>query len=220
MTILELFGYSQHISTLGSVLIAASCLYRLKLRNPFIQILGLYALTALLFTAFQSISTGFFKNAGINAIGSTYVFFEAILLGLFYSAIAENQSAKKKIFILIFLYIIFYAITVLFFQENYYSMVRWSRDLLMIILSLGYFYSLLKNQPEEKLSNSPLFYINVGILFFFSGTLFLSFLIDYMHRTLGYNSTGFWAFRNFFRFGFCLVMAYACWLDLKLLKQH
>jgi hypothetical protein len=220
MTTLEFFRFSQHINTLGGVLIAASCLSRFKFRKSSIQVLGLYALTSLLFIAFQAISTGFFKNVGINAIGSTFVFFEAVILGLFYSAIAETRSAKKKISLLIILYIVFYAITVLFFQENYYSMVRWSRDLLMIILSLGYFYSLLKNQPEEKLSNSPLFYINVGILFFFSGTLFLSFLIDYMHRTLGYDSTGFWAFRNFYRFAFCLVLAYAGWLDSRLSKQH
>jgi hypothetical protein len=199
-------------------MIALSCCVKFRLREKYIKILGIYALTSLLFILFQQVSIHMFNNVGVNAIGSGFVLFEALLFGQLYFSVAKSQNYKRIIFTSIIIYILFYCVLVIFYQENYYSLIRWGRDLLMIILALGYFYYLLRKQPEENLFKFPLFWINAAIIFFFSGTFVLSFLLDYMHRVLESNFPGFWAFRNFFRFGFCLVLAYAGWLDLQLIK--
>jgi hypothetical protein len=73
----------------------------------------------------------------------------------------------------------------------------------------------MRHTPEENILKFPLFWINASTLFYFSGTFVLSLMVGYIIDVLKNDMTGFWAFRNFFRLAFCLVLTYAAWLEWK-----
>ncbi|MBX2969146.1 MAG: hypothetical protein KF803_07225 [Cyclobacteriaceae bacterium] len=76
----------------------------------------------------------------------------------------------------------------------------------------------MRTLPEEDLLKFPMFWINTAALIFFSGTFILSYLMDYIMAVMRDQFVHFWTFRNFFRFAFCLVLAYAGWLNLKTIR--
>jgi hypothetical protein len=219
MTLRELYDLSGYLSGIGSLIIAACSLISFRSRPSYIKVLGLYAVTSIIFSLAQKLSEWFFGNVGLNAIGNTWTLFEALLLSLLFYNITKSTAFRKGIFVSAALYTIFYLITFLSFAEHSYSLIRFGRDFLVIFYSLAYFYYLIRELPEEDLLKTPMFWINSAVIFFFSGTLILSFMRDYIVNVLKDDLTGFWAFRNFFRFGFCLLLAYAGWLNWRSIKS-
>jgi hypothetical protein len=180
--------------------------------------LGVFGITSIVFQGFQRLSDFFFNSKGLNEIGDAYVFFEGILLPLVFYYAVQNPIYRRWIIGGIFLYVIIYGCAFLFFNEYFYSIIRGARDLLMILLSISYFVYLMRTLPEEDLLKFPMFWINTAALIFFSGTFILSYLMDYIMAVMRDQFVHFWTFRNFFRFAFCLVLAYAGWLNLKTIR--
>jgi hypothetical protein len=181
--------------------------------------LGLYGVASILFSLAQKAVLWLSHPDYLNSIGNIYALMEAWAFSLlFYFAYGKNSSRKTALS-LVGIYTLFYVVTFLFFAGRSYSFVRFGRDSLLIIQALFYFFYLLKKLPEEDLLKFPMFWINSVVIFFFSGTFVLSLMADYITKVLDNDLTAFWAFRNFFRFGFCLVLAYAGWLDYKSLKS-
>ena len=213
-----LHQFSGNTQWLGSIIVLVVCIFYYNQRPVYIRVLGLFAMTSIVFQSLQRLSRLFFYNKGLNEIGDTYVFFEGIILPLvFYNAI-QSLIYRRCIIAGIFLYVIIYGCAFLFFGEYFYSIIRGARDLLMILLSLSYFVYLMRTLPEEDLLRFPMFWINAAMLIFFSGTFILSYLMDYIILTMRDQFVHFWTFRNFFRFAFCLVLAYAGWLNLKTIR--
>jgi hypothetical protein len=181
--------------------------------------LAFYAITSICFSLAQKSSEWFLGNVGVNNIGSVWTLLEALYFSLLFYTVTANTFLRKRIAVFSAFYIIFYVAACLFFLGNFYSSIRFGRDLLMIGYALIYFYYLIQKLPENDLLKSPMFWINAAVIFFFSGTFVLSLVLDYMVQVLKNDLTGFWAFRNFFRFCFCLVLAYAGWLDWRLMYQ-
>jgi hypothetical protein len=218
MSLFEIYDYAGHLSTAATIGIAVTCLLKFTSRDISIKLIGYYSLTSLMFTLLQRIAINFFNNASINEIGSGFVFCEAVILSIVYYKIAFEKRHKIWVASFAGVYIIMFVVILIFFIENYFSLIRSSRDVLMIINALLFFYALMKDPLERNLMTYPMFWINSAVLFFFSGTFILSFFRDYIVLVLKDDITGYWAFRNFFRFAFCLVLAYAGWLDLRLLR--
>lgn len=215
-----LHQFSGNTQWLGSIIVLVVCIFYYNQRPVYIRVLGLFAMTSIVFQSLQRLSRLFFYNKGLNEIGDTYVFFEGIILPLvFYNAI-QSLIYRRCIIAGIFLYVIIYGCAFLFFGEYFYSIIRGARDLLMILLSLSYFVYLMRTLPEEDLLRFPMFWINAAMLIFFSGTFILSYLMDYIILTMRDQFVHFWTFRNFFRFAFCLVLAYASWLNLQSIRAQ
>lgn len=219
MTVLKVYTISGYLQWVGSLIILSVCLYKYSLRPSHIRVLGLYAVLSIVFSLAQEISEMVFSKSGINSIGNGYVLTEALSFSLLFYYAMRNTFFRKGVLTLALLYTILYLITFLFFANHSFSLIRFGRDFLMISYSLTYFYYLIRKLPEENLLGFPMFWINASVLFFFSGTFILSFLIDYIANVLKDNIAGFWAFRNLFRFTFCLVLAYAGWLDWHSIKS-
>lgn len=219
MTVLEAYTISRYFQWAGSLAIAVSCLYHFRQRPVYIKVLGFYAVASILFSLLQEISIQFFSNVGLNSIGNGSVLSEALLLSTIFFYVTEDTLLKRVILFLIILYSLFYLSTFLFFESRSYSYIRFGRDSLMIINALHYFFYLIRRLPEDNLSRFPMFWINAAIIFFFSGTFILSLGVDYIVSVLKDDLSGFWAFRNFFRFAFCLVLSYAGWLDWRLQRS-
>ena len=219
MTVFKIFTISTYFQWAGSIIISLSCLHHYNKRPASIKMLGLYALVSILFSLSQEISIWFFNSGGMNSIGNCYVLMEAWFFCLLFFHATESTTFRKTIFISVSSYTIFYLLTFIFYPQNSYSLIRFGRDSLMIFYALSYFYYLIQKLPEEDLLKFPMFWVNSSIIFFFSGTFVLSLMVDYIVSVLKNDLSGFWAFRNFFRFAFCCVLSYAGWLDWRLIKS-
>ncbi|HEU5291755.1 MAG TPA: hypothetical protein VFU05_13995, partial [Cyclobacteriaceae bacterium] len=184
------------------------------------KVLGFYAIMSVAFSLAQIASVIFFSYAGLNEIGNASVLLELLLFTVFFFYSTNSLRFRKILVVSAVIYGSFYIIVFLFFGERAYSFIRFGRDSLMLFYALMYFYYLIVKIPEENLLTSPTFWINSAIIFFFSGTFVLSLFRDYIVTVLKNDTAGFLAFRNFFRFAFCLVVSYAGWIDLQLLLKQ
>jgi hypothetical protein len=197
----------------GSLIVALSCLPYFMQRPRPIQTLGVYAWTSLIFSLAQLI--GMFLREDVNFIGNIFTLIEtAFFAAIFYVAL-EGKVFHRIILTLITAYAVFALISLLIQLPGLYSWIRFARDFVIVIMALVYFFYLIRELPEEDLLSLPMFWINAGTIFFFSGTLILSIMREYIVYKLNNDFAGFWTFRNFFRFGFCLVLTYASWLSYK-----
>lgn len=213
MTANEIFWLSAYIAMSGSIPIAVCCLIFYKNRPPYIKVLGYYGGLSICFIIGQNIVTGVM----INWIGNIWTLSELVLFAILYFLVTNDKTYRNWIILSCLAYILFYAVVFIFFPSYSFSYIRTGRDLILILYALFYFFYLLKKLPEENLLGFSMFWINTAVIFFFSGTFILSFFRDYIVTVLKDDTSGFWAFRNFFRFAFCLVLAYAGWLDLRLI---
>jgi hypothetical protein len=220
MSLSTLIDISNYLQWSGSIIIFLCWLPLFNKRKPHVKFLLFYSLASIGFQLAQQVSILLLKYQMINQIGNGFVFFEMVLLGLIFVSATKEPSFRKVIEVIIVFYILYYCIILIFFNTNSYSLIRAGRDLLLILSAIIYFSFVLTKMPENNLIKFPMFWIAAVVLFFFSGTFFLSFLIDYMDEVLKEDTRAFWAFRNFFRFGFCLVLAYAGWLDLQQLRSE
>lgn len=218
LAVFEVYAISDYFQWVGSIIIVISCLLHFNMRPHYIRVLGFYAVTSILFSLAQKISN-FFDNVGVNSIGNVYTLLEAWVFSLLFYYATTSTIFRKGIFISVTFYTIFYLITFLFFDSYSYSFIRFGRDSLMICYALAYFYYLIRKLPEENLLKLPMFWVNSAVMFFFSSTFILSLMADYIVSVLNNDLAGFWAFRNLFRFAFCLVLAYAGWLDWRSIKS-
>jgi hypothetical protein len=212
------FALSSKFQLIGSILIAICCLSFYKLRPGYIKLLGFYAVISILFSIAQSLVPLRLARVLVNPIGNGFVLSEALVFGLLYLSVVSSINFRKFLLGSLILFGMLCIIVFLQFPEQSFSLIRFGRDFLLIVYALVYFYYLIKALPEQKLLDFPMFWINSAIIFFFSGTLILSFMRDYLVNVLKNDTAGFWAFRNFFRFAFCVGLAYAGWLDWQKVK--
>ncbi|GHE74507.1 hypothetical protein [Roseivirga thermotolerans] len=113
--------------------------------------------------------------------GSNYLFLhayglvEAMLLFLFFYKVLEN---RRWIPFLAVCYGIYYTINSLLFEMGMFNTIGRSIECLLIIfLCLRLFYQFFHNEEDLFLEKSPLFWITVGLLTYFSGA-FLTFVFS------------------------------------------
>ena len=212
---LDISSYSQG---LVSLIIGIICLKNYANRPDYIKVLGFYGLNSFVFQLSQESTILFFQNHYLNEIGNVYVLSECIILSFLFYFVIPVKTFRKAILFLILLYIFVYILAFLIFHKSAPAIIRSTRDLLIVIFCISYFFYLLRDLPEDDLMQVPMFWINSAILVFFSGTFILSYFREYIIVMIGDGIADYWTFRNFFRFAFCLVLVYAGWLNLKSIR--
>jgi hypothetical protein len=206
---------SSHVQFAGSILLAFLCFRNYSRISIPIRTLGYYALSSIIFQSAQEIIALFNKKQYLNQIGDGFVLAETILLSLVFLFAFKQKFTTRIIIFLIVVYTLFY-VGQLLFNENGYSVVRSGRDILMISLAIGYFYYLIKVQPEKDLVKYSMFWICAGVIFYFSGIFILSLFLSYLTKASANNLVAtLWGFKNLFRAAFCLVLSHAVLLDIK-----
>jgi hypothetical protein len=191
----EDFKLLDYISTASVLAPLVLGLVRLKQIQPELKLLlvltgvSLIGDLASLFLHFIKISS--------NYAGNTYSLFEfEILLGIFY--IAFKKPRLRGVFVTVgFVYFLFFTLNFFFFQKqnvNSYSLILSSMT--MIVLAVVFFYKLIVDLPALQIHHLPLFWINVAVLIFFSGNLFLFTLSHYLAHTLKADLFLYWSFHN------------------------
>jgi hypothetical protein len=139
---------------------------------------------------------------GINTypIGNLFLLFQAIIIYLIY-----NDALKTKKYtptIAAFYGIIF--ILDFFFLNGPYALNSYFHSLsavAFILFSLLYFRNLLIELPVDFVYRMPMVWINLGILLYYSGNLFLFVLNNYFSNGMDGNQRLVWALHNMLNIG-------------------
>lgn len=143
---------------------------------PRFQILSLIQLLLLTSVAADFINTLniIFWQSGINRyVGLCYRFLELFILLQFYFHLFQKNKSGQFVKILIFVLPIAFLFNIYF---EWFSF-RTINMLVFSILSIMYFYKIIKEMKMDSPVNNPVFWVNSAILIYFSGSLF--FLIFY-----------------------------------------
>jgi hypothetical protein len=188
----KLFAYISTASVLVPLVLG---LVRLKQIQPELKLL--FILTGVSLVGDLASLLLHYVQISSNYAGNTYTLFEfEILLAIFY--LAFKKPGLRGVFVTLGLvYFLFSFLNLLFFQKqnvNSYSLILSS--MVMIVLAVVFFYRLIVDLPALQIHQLPLFWINVAVLVFFSGNLFLFILSHYLVNTLNDNLILYWSFHN------------------------
>lgn len=111
-----------------------------------------------------------------------YTFVSFLLLGLFYNSVLKGFFRRNWILFIVTLFEIYFVINS-FFIRGIFEYPAFARSLSIIILvlfSILYFYKIMVEAKQAKLSKEPLIWINTAVLIYFSGSLFFNILFNIM----------------------------------------
>ncbi|HAS43337.1 MAG TPA: hypothetical protein DCS93_22850 [Microscillaceae bacterium] len=152
------------------------------------QVLPLKSLSILIWIgALVEVAAQIMANNGKSNLPllHVYVIIEFVLLGWMYQFNLYKLYNRYVIPIIIILFSIFSIINSLFIQSIYTFNThnRPLSNLLLIVFAISYYYKLLKELKIRYLERNPMFWINTGILIYYSGSLFLFIFSNYIIKT-------------------------------------
>jgi hypothetical protein len=203
----------------GSFFIILLCAYNWRLLSSDLKAVGVYAALSFFFQLLQFVSFIFLKSKFNNPVANVYSPIEVMSLLAIYFFSPKLQRYRLLLGMVSTALLVFLTWTAITHTRTINATSETVRDLTMIVGSLTYFLLLMKDLSEENIMEMPMFWINSSILFFFSCTFILSLSMGYIQEVLREDFVIFWIFRNFLRFGFCIVICIGIWKARKLTYQ-
>jgi hypothetical protein len=151
-----------------------------------------------------------------NFIGDTYTLISTPIISLFFYKVIGYKSIKKPLIVINSLYMIFGIFNLLFIQKssiNSYTLMVTS--VIIIGLSITFYYMLLKELPAQQLHTMPLFWIVSGFFFSYSGKLVVYTTTHYLVTYIKDNLIFVWTFHILLSIIANLLIAYGTWLNHK-----
>jgi hypothetical protein len=168
-----------YVSIASGFLPLTAAIYNYRQLDAVLKLITLYCLVS----AFLDLGSMLLADSGVrNTLFLQHLF--DLLAVLFFTVIyylAFYEPIFKKIALILgitcFLIVVINAI---FIQSilTYPSISNTALSLFLIILSLTYFYQILTRQEFIHIDKQALFWINAGVLFYFSINIFLFMLFD------------------------------------------
>ena len=155
-------------------------------------------------------------KAGINNL---YFFYPFVILQvlffvrIYYLEIAFTASRKFLIILAAAFCCFAVVVTLLNSISSYNPYVKATENLIMIGLAVYYFYYLNKALPFLYLEKHAMFWINTGILFYFSGTLLLFALGEYLTELARPLSAQLWNIHLLLNIVLNLFFSVAFWIN-------
>lgn len=196
----------------GSFCILLLAVLHWKKISTELKIVGIYAAFSVFFQLVQNISLAFPNHRYNTVIGNLFLPIEISTLTLAYFFAFKNSRLRYVPLVLCTLFLILYVFTIIEHAKTLNGVNEALRDAIMIICSILYFHTLLKNLPPQGLLKLPMFWVNTAILLYFSCTFILSLSLNYLIEILKDDLIGYWSFRNFLRAIFCAIICWGFWI--------
>ncbi|MEO7990866.1 MAG: hypothetical protein ABI663_15065, partial [Chryseolinea sp.] len=153
---------------------------------------------------------------GINTypIANFFFLFQALLLLILY----KNALHIRLNYILIAVVYSFIFLVNYFFLEGPYQLNAYTFSLsgvIFILLSLLYFRHLLITLPSDSVHRLPMVWINIAVLMYYSGNLFLFILNNYFSMGEHGNQRAMWILHNALNISKNLLFLIALWQSLR-----
>jgi hypothetical protein len=155
-----------------------------------------------------------------NISSSLYWILSPGLVSIFFYYSIQWPRLRSLLVGINVIYLCFAFINFAFIQRvsvNSYSQII--QALIILLLSIIYFYKLLKELPAEQLQKLPLFWIVSGFFFSNAGKLVVYSVTHYLIHFAQDNLVIVWSFHNFLAIIADLLIAYGAWLNHKQLRS-
>jgi hypothetical protein len=155
-----------------------------------------------------------------NFSNTVYWLFSVIPITVFFYYAINWKTITGYLMVTNVAYLVFGIVNFLFIQTrtvNSYSNVFHS--LIIIVLSILFFYKLLKELPAQQLQRLPLFWIVSAFFFTNAGKLAIYTVTHYLVHFLKDNLIILWSFHNFLTIIGNLLIGYGAWLNHKQLRS-
>jgi len=140
-----------------------------------------------LITVISEFAINFLSSQEINSLPALHLF-TAVQFVLLVYILGKALSPLYSIRLLnnlIILFILFVFIDAIFLSgiNNFSTYSRPLASLILIFLVLSFFYNTLKELKIESLDKEPVFWLNIGVLLYFSGSLFIFLFTNYFQAS-------------------------------------
>lgn len=182
------------ISTLSALLVFLLFYSRAGLWKTKFRWVGLLLLGSVSFDGLNHILFSLKINPNYSV--NSWIVFEFLMCSLLYFSFFKKKGIRSVILVITSILTVF-GFYNFFFLEGPTTLNSYTRSLVCVVMvcySVYFFFQLLKDLPTSKLTKFPMFWVNTGMLLFFSGTFMLSISIRYLVDTLSSNLIFFWAF--------------------------
>ena len=155
-----------------------------------------------------------------NFAGFTYWLVSTGVLSVFFSRIIGFKSNRVVVLANI-VYVLFAIANFLWIQGanalNTYTGIF--QSIVILALSISYYYKLLRELPTQQLHRLPFFWIVSGFFFTYAGKLVVYTVTHYLTHFAADDLIIIWSFHNFLTIIANLLIGYGAWLNHKQLKS-
>jgi hypothetical protein len=111
---------------------------------------------------------------------------EFMFLAYIFQLNFDNWLSKKIVILIIFFFTLLSILNSIFLQsiDSFPSYTRYLESILLILLSLTYFYQVFTELKVEKLWEEGMFWFSTGLLIYYSGTMILYLSSNYLMKTV------------------------------------
>ena len=136
-------------------------------------------------------------NIKVNYFSDAYRLIEFMLLLTIYYKAFNNSKRLAAFITLALFYMLFMAYNIAYVQrEQINSYTHIVLAAVFIVLAVSFFYKLVKDLPTLELHRMPMFWINVAVLVYFAGNLFLWIVSHYLVTVMKDKLMVYWSFHN------------------------
>jgi len=140
-------------------------------------------------------------------VSNIYTVGEFLILSLFFINILEIKKVKLFRILSLILSAIFGIFVFIGSNNTYNNFTEVFSNLLFIILSLIFYYKIMKEHKIENLLAYPHFYFNTGILLYFSCSIFIVIFSNYFLELSEMSQMYLWTFHSIINFICYLIFA-------------
>lgn len=151
-----------------------------------------------------------------NMFGSVYGIISIPFISIFFYKAIGWRSLKTSLLIFNVFYLLLGVLNLAFLQKqgiNSYTMMM--QTIIIIGMSLTFFFMLLRELPAQQLHMMPLFWIISGFFFSYSGKLVVFTATHYLVNYIRDNLIIVWSFHVLLSIIANLLIAYGTWLNHK-----
>jgi len=162
------------LSIVSGIFPVLAALYNYKNLDKVLKIATIYFIASIMSDLAQQVMKMMGRDSNWVVI-HIYIAVSIALLGAMYFYAFFNQLVKQVVLTLTLVSLAIVLVNILFFNglDDYPTISNTVLSVLLICFSLAYFYQLLTRQEFVHIEKQGLFWINAGMLFYFSTNIFL-----------------------------------------------
>ncbi|MBC8756234.1 hypothetical protein H2O64_16275 [Kordia sp. YSTF-M3] len=200
------------IAQFSIVLPITACVFRYKRFDKLFWTLGILLAFAgiISYSAYQL----YIKGENNMHLLHVYTVVEYTLWSLFYYQLFQKVWVKRLLISLNILFILFSIYNVLNWQplDTYNSYGRSLEGILLLCFAIGWFYKVFINSAIKRLETHPIFWINAGVLVYFSGAFLLFSSKNFMQKISREEFIAIWTLHGIFLIIHYLFISIGIWL--------
>jgi hypothetical protein len=155
-----------------------------------------------------------------NIAGNMYTLFSTVVVTFFFYHAIQWRSLKTPLIFINVVYFIFALINLFFIQKSGPNSYAYTfQSIIIIVLSITFFFKLLRELPTFQVQKDPLFWIVSGFLFSYAGILVINSVTHYLIHVAKDNLIIVWTMHNFLSLIGILIITFGVYIKFTFLKK-